>query len=143
MTDLDIMELAIQTLNISPPQISIEAKFAEITQSDSRAVGFDWFLGNGLLDGGRMGFQGGSAPSYAGEASPANPNGLFPGRQDFPLTRLFQARRPIPLYPKGCATRSVSTKTQFRHWARLLGSSPIRNSGSLSERWSSAKALTS
>ena len=82
LQDLDIIEQAVQVLNISPPQVTIEAKFAEVTQDDTKALGFDWFLGNTLLKGGSMGMQGGSAPSYgspSGSGSPANPSGVFPG----------------------------------------------------------------
>jgi general secretion pathway protein D len=81
LQDLDIVEQAIQILNISPPQLTIEAKFAEVTQDDTRALGFDWFLGNTLINGGQMGVQGGTAPSFgnASSVSPANPSGVFPG----------------------------------------------------------------
>ena len=34
----EIIEAAIETLNVAPPQVCIEAKFAEITQEDSRAM---------------------------------------------------------------------------------------------------------
>jgi len=81
LKDLDIVEQAIQVLNILPPQLTIEAKFAEVTQDDTRALGFDWFLGNTLISGGRMGVQGGTAPTFGGvaAASAANPSGFFPG----------------------------------------------------------------
>ncbi len=79
MSDLDLVQQAIHVLNMSPPQLMIEAKFAEVSQDDSRAMGFDWFLGNTLIDGGRMGLTGGTAPSYQGQPSPANPQGFFPG----------------------------------------------------------------
>jgi Flp pilus assembly secretin CpaC/tetratricopeptide (TPR) repeat protein len=79
LEELDIIEKAIQTLNIAPPQIRIEAKFTEITQSDSKGLGFDWFLGNTLLGGGAAGLQGGTAPSFSGAPTPANPLGSFPG----------------------------------------------------------------
>jgi len=79
LQDLDIIEQAIQVLNISPPQLTIEAKFAEVTQDDSRALGFDWFLGNTLISNGRMGVQGGTAPTFTGAPTAANPSGFFPG----------------------------------------------------------------
>ncbi|MBI4658939.1 MAG: hypothetical protein HY735_08855, partial [Verrucomicrobia bacterium] len=78
LEELDIMEQAIQVLNVTPPQVTIEARFTEITQSDNKAVGFDWFLGNTLLADGKLGFQGGTAPSFAGAPSQANPEGTFP-----------------------------------------------------------------
>lgn len=79
MEELDIVEKAIQVLNVAPPQVSIEAKFTEISQTDARALGFDWFLGNFLMNSGAIGAQGGTAPSFSGAASPANPTGIFPG----------------------------------------------------------------
>jgi general secretion pathway protein D len=79
LQDLDIIEQAVQMLNMAPPQVTIDAKFAEVTQEDAKALGFDWFLGNTLIGNGRMGLQGGSAPSFAGQPSTANPVGVFPG----------------------------------------------------------------
>ena len=95
MTDLDIIEQAVQVLNMTPQQITVEAKFAEITQDDNKALGFDWFLGNTLMRNGSIGLSGGTAPSYGGGASPANPSGVFPGppAQD-PLTGTFLGPSP-------------------------------------------------
>ena len=44
--DLDMVAAAVENLNTAPPEINIKAKFAEITQNDSRALGFNWTLGN-------------------------------------------------------------------------------------------------
>src|SRR5262249_60396742 len=60
LQDLDIIEQAVQVLNMAPPEVTIEAKFAEITQTDTKALGFDWFLGNTLMRNGGIGLQGGS-----------------------------------------------------------------------------------
>jgi general secretion pathway protein D len=82
LQDLDTIEQAVQVLNMTPPQVTIEAKIAEVTQDDNRALGFDWLLGNTLLGGGSQGFQGGSAPSFGSpttSSSAANPSGIFPG----------------------------------------------------------------
>jgi len=78
LSDLDIIEKAIQILNVAPPQVEIEARFAEINQTDSKALGFDWLLGNTLMGGGRLGLSGGSAPSYTGQPSAANPGSISP-----------------------------------------------------------------
>jgi len=78
LQDLDIIEQAVQVLNMAPPQVTIEAKFAEITQQDTKALGFDWFLGNSLMRSGSIGAQGGSAPTFVGAPSEANPLGAFP-----------------------------------------------------------------
>src|SRR5205085_9174117 len=79
LQDLDIIEQAIQVLNISPPQVNIKAKFVEVSQNDTRALGFDWFLGNVLMNNNSMVASGGSAPSFTGAPSTANPEGGFPG----------------------------------------------------------------
>jgi Flp pilus assembly secretin CpaC/tetratricopeptide (TPR) repeat protein len=82
--ELDIVQQAVEVLNEAPPQITIEAKFVEIGQSDSKELGFDWFLGNTTMSGGAVGIQGGTAPSYAGAPSGANPSGVFPGSLGIP-----------------------------------------------------------
>jgi general secretion pathway protein D len=80
LTDLEVIENAIQVLNVAPPQVQIEAKFAEITQTDGRAIGFDWFLGNFLMRNQSLGLSGGTAPSFnGGRSSASNPEGTFPG----------------------------------------------------------------
>lgn len=78
LQDLDIIEQAVQMLNEAPPQIMIDAKFAEVTQDDAKALGFDWFLGNTLIGNQRMGLQGGTAPIVSVPPSTANPTGFFP-----------------------------------------------------------------
>ncbi len=71
LTDHDAIESVLQILNESPPQVTIEAKFVEITQEDSKALGFDWFLGNVQTPGAS------NAPN-AGDAGPPA-GGVFPG----------------------------------------------------------------
>jgi general secretion pathway protein D len=66
-------------LNVVPPQVNIKAKFLEVTQDDNRALGFDWYLGNILMGNGRVGAQGGTAPTFNGPSTTANPGGSFPG----------------------------------------------------------------
>lgn len=79
LQDLEIIEQAIELLNQAPPQVTIESKFVELTQEDSRALGFNWYMGNTLLNNGSIGVQGGTAPSYQGNGTAANPSGIFPG----------------------------------------------------------------
>ncbi len=82
LSDLDIIEQAIHVLNVPPPQLSIKARFAEVNLSQNKQLGFDWYLGNTLSSSGKIGAQGGSAPSFQGDpgiTSPANPTGVFPG----------------------------------------------------------------
>ena len=84
--DLDIIEKAMQVLNMAPPQVMIRAKFMEVTQDDTRALGFDWYLGNTLAKNNSIGVQGGTAPSLTtpGAGSTANPGGWFPGPSGIP-----------------------------------------------------------
>lgn len=79
LRDLDLIESAVSTLNMAPDNVMIEAKFAEINQDDSKSLGFDWFLGNTLMAGGAIGGQAGTAPSFQGSPTTANPGGIFPG----------------------------------------------------------------
>lgn len=79
---LDVIEQVIQTLNAPPPQLSIEVKFVEVGQNDSKALGFDWYLGNFTIGGGKVGASGGAAPVYQGEATENNPLGYFPSYSD-------------------------------------------------------------
>lgn len=46
MEDLDSVEQSLQVLNVAPPQVMIDAKFVEMTDDATKALGFDWFLGN-------------------------------------------------------------------------------------------------
>jgi tetratricopeptide (TPR) repeat protein len=88
LRDLDIIENAVHTLNAAPPQVSIEAKFAEFSQSDDKGLGFDWFLGNTLLNKGAVGLQGGTAPSFNAVPTASNPGGIFPQTGSSPQSGL-------------------------------------------------------
>ena len=80
--DLDTIEKAIQVLNMTPPQVHIKARFIEVEQDDSSALGFDWYLGQ--VNMGNVVGQGGTSPSlnngnptYNGLPSSS---GMFPGQ---------------------------------------------------------------
>ncbi len=77
-SDLDMIAAVVETLNQAPPQINIKAKFAEITQNDNRALGFNWTLGNFQI-GNNVIASGGTQPSLNGGSTTANPVGFFPG----------------------------------------------------------------
>ena len=77
--ELDLVEAAVETLNIAPPEINVKVKFVEVTQNDTRQLGFDWYLGNFMMGNGAVGLQGGTAPTYGGQSTLANPEGTFPG----------------------------------------------------------------
>jgi beta-lactamase regulating signal transducer with metallopeptidase domain len=42
--DLEIVEKAVEALNQLPPRVTVTAKCVELSQQDSAALGFDWFL---------------------------------------------------------------------------------------------------
>ena len=73
--DLDIIERAIETLNKVSPQVHIKSRFIEVQQDDSKALGFDWYLGQFKV-GGKTVMDGGTAPSLN---APGSPTGVFPG----------------------------------------------------------------
>jgi tetratricopeptide (TPR) repeat protein len=76
--DLDTIDKAIQTLNQISPQVHIKARFIEVSQDDSKAFGFDWYLGQFNVGSQAVG-TGGSSPSLTVPTSAANPLGAFPG----------------------------------------------------------------
>ena len=76
--DLDTIERAIQVLNEVAPQVHIKARFIEVQQIDSKALGFNWYLGQFNL-GHQVVGTGGTSPSLTVPTSTANPLGAFPG----------------------------------------------------------------
>ena len=93
LQDLDIVQQAIELLNVTPPQVLVETKFAEISQSDNKGYGFEWLLGNVPIQGGSFGLQGGTAPSFRDpDGSRANPSGVFPQPVQFPGATPIGAR---------------------------------------------------
>jgi general secretion pathway protein D len=83
--ELDDIEQIIRVLNIAPPQINIKTRFTEISQNDSKAIGFDWYLGN-MIIGGRSVASAGTQPSLNGQSRPENIFGSFPGQSIPDLT---------------------------------------------------------
>jgi tetratricopeptide (TPR) repeat protein len=78
--DLDTIERAIEALNEVAPQVHIKSRFVEVAQTDSKALGFDWYLGQFNVTGnGSVVGSGGSSPSLTTPSSAANPLGTFPG----------------------------------------------------------------
>jgi general secretion pathway protein D len=78
LADLDIVEQAMQVLNEAPPQVTIDVKFAEVSQEDIKGVGFDWFLGNFRFGNSGVVGSGGTQPSLNGLGPSGLPN-TFPG----------------------------------------------------------------
>ena len=71
-------------LNLAPPQVNIKSKFVEVTQNDTRGLGFEWFLGNFLMANGNVIGSAGSQPTLTGVPTAANPSGAFPYGQATP-----------------------------------------------------------
>jgi len=66
-------------LNSVPPQINLKVKVVAVPQSDTKALGFDWYLGSVLMTNGSTGPEAGSAPSSNRVPTTAKPPGTFPG----------------------------------------------------------------
>jgi beta-lactamase regulating signal transducer with metallopeptidase domain len=60
LRDLEIIQRAIEMLNQPLPQVMITARFVELSQEDTRGLGFNWYPGNTLTNSGASGLQGGS-----------------------------------------------------------------------------------
>jgi tetratricopeptide (TPR) repeat protein len=115
LRDLDIIEAALHTLNAAPPQVSIEAKFAEFSQTDNKALGFDWFVGNMLIKNSAMGLSGGTAPSATGAPQAGNPSGIFPNPQVGRLATDGQLTSGLRQSAPTIATLTgILTEPQFR-----------------------------
>jgi general secretion pathway protein D len=76
--DLDTIERVIQALNQVSPQVHVKSRFIEVSQTDNKALGFDWYVGQFNLGKSVVG-TGGSSPSLTVPTSAANPLGAFPG----------------------------------------------------------------
>lgn len=103
LSDLELVEQILDVFNASPPQVKLEAKFAEIEYDDNNALGFDWFLGNFRGLGDKIITAPGTAPTYIGEPSRNNPSGFFP----FPGT--LQVDQFVP------STDSISPRSTDGH----------------------------
>jgi type II secretory pathway component GspD/PulD (secretin)/beta-lactamase regulating signal transducer with metallopeptidase domain len=100
--DMALIESTLAVLNTRAPQVLIEARFVEITSGDSKALGFDWFLGNmppttTIYGGANPSFDwflgdvhagGPSSISAAASGADANPpvpaQGVWPGQDALP-----------------------------------------------------------
>ena len=75
---MDTIERAIAMLNEVAPQVHIKSRFIEVQQTDDKALGFNWSMGQFNM-GGQVVGTGGSSPSLNVPTSAANPLGAFPG----------------------------------------------------------------
>jgi general secretion pathway protein D len=77
--DLDTIERMIQALNQVAPQVHVKSRFIEVAETDNKALGFEWYLGQFGVAGNSVVAEGGSSPSLGVPTSAANPLGAFPG----------------------------------------------------------------
>ncbi len=101
LQDLDTLEAGIQALNDVPPQVLIEAKFVEITMDDTKAIGFDWYLGNTLMGGqsnlsSSLRPSGGVFPSLGSNVAQGYPASTNRGTQELRGDQLDWAGRNLP-----------------------------------------------
>jgi type II secretory pathway component GspD/PulD (secretin) len=114
LADLDLIEAEIAVMNTAPPQINIKAKFVEVSQDDTKALGFDWYLGSVLTADGSRGAQVGTSPSSNGPPSTANPQGVFPSAP-VPATN----SQPLASSPAPTLT-GILTEPQYRTVLKAL-----------------------
>jgi|LSQX01.1.fsa_nt_gb type II secretory pathway component GspD/PulD (secretin)/tetratricopeptide (TPR) repeat protein len=123
---LDVIEQVIQTLNAPPPQLSIEVKFVEVEQNDSKALGFDWYLGNFTFGSGKVGATGGTAPVYQGNPTESNPLGSFPSYSDASAQTMGNITSGLAENNSGIPTLAtitgILTDPQFRLVIRAMES---------------------
>jgi general secretion pathway protein D len=79
-TNLDLIEALVETLNATPPQVEVRVKFVEVSQSDAKALGFDWYLGNvtsapsnSPISGLTSGIRGAAPGVFPGNGQTASP----------------------------------------------------------------------
>jgi general secretion pathway protein D len=95
LQDLDIIERNIAVLNTAPPQVNIKVKFVEVSQDDTKAYGFDWYLGNVLTNNTAIGGQARTDPFNVDSPAAANPLGAFPGNSSGPTTVAPNSTNPL------------------------------------------------
>jgi type II secretory pathway component GspD/PulD (secretin) len=100
--DLDMIEAAVDTLNIAPPEVNLKVRFVEVSETDNKALGFNWYLGNFLMGGGTNTTSGSTQPSLT--------NGTFPGSAHAGI-RIAPSTTATNHQPTACG---VLTDEQFR-----------------------------
>jgi general secretion pathway protein D len=98
-------------LNVVPPQINIKCKFVEVSRDDTKALGFDWYLGNVMMTNGAVGGHIGTAPSSNGPPTSTNPVGIFRGNPVGPAPTTMAPGSTNPLAPAGSLPPSASPST--------------------------------
>ena len=116
LSDLDMVEQILDVFNASPPQVKMEAKYAEIEYDTNQALGFDWFLGNSRLLGDKVIAAPGTAPTYIGEPSRNNPSGFFP----YPGTLQVDQFVPSPNSIRPRSTDGHITSNMKQHGNPML-----------------------
>jgi type II secretory pathway component GspD/PulD (secretin)/beta-lactamase regulating signal transducer with metallopeptidase domain len=110
LQDLDKIEQVVAQLNTAPPQINIRIKFIEVPQDDSKALGYDWYLGSVMINSNASGTQFSTPIASNLRPSAANPPGVFPGAA---VSVGLRGSQPLPL-------NGILTDPQYRVVVRAL-----------------------
>jgi general secretion pathway protein D len=105
--DLDTIERAIETLNKVAQEVHIKSRFIEVQQTDDKALGFDWYLGQFNL-GNQAVAQGGNAGSLNVPTTANNTSGTFPGN---PVNGTTFAGTGDSIFSSGSSAPAVATIT--------------------------------
>jgi|GEM_PF-755816 len=79
LADLELIEPAIEKLNRTPPQVTIETRFVELSQTESQGLGLNSYLGSTPLSNGVVRPKAGAVPPIPTPSNLANPSGIFLG----------------------------------------------------------------
>jgi len=120
MQDLDTIEAVVAGMNTAPPQINIKAKFVEVSQDDTKALGFDWYLGNLLTTNSPTGGHVGTAPSAGGMPSTTSPVGVFPGNFSGGSNGQPLNSGPGPAGSQPATLTGILTEAQYRMVLKAL-----------------------
>ncbi len=120
LRDLDTIEAVVAGMNTAPPQINIKAKFVEVSQDDTKALGFDWYLGNLLTTNSPTGGHVGTAPSAGGMPSTTSPVGVFPGNFSGGSNGQPLNSGPGPAGSQPATLTGILTEAQYRMVLKAL-----------------------
>ena len=126
LQDLDLIEKAVQFLNITPPQISLDAMLVEIVAGKSHQLGFDWFLGNTqVAKANPPSSETSTDERPESERAPELVTNEVPVLGGIPvLGRLFRSDKPSTGKPNPVGTSGILTDPQFRVVRRALEENP-------------------
>ncbi len=112
LEDFKVIESAIEKLNWRPPQVTVETRFVELSQTESRALGLNWYFGSTLLSNGVTGLKAGTAPPTQDASTFATPRGIFPAT--ITLAPATKPSTPGSVVVTATALKGILSDVQFR-----------------------------